>query len=510
MTAQPNPSGAGATSLSVLVPAYNEQYLVEDSLRRLLVLGNSPRLRRIQVIVVDDCSRDATPAALARFQQDLPHDGAGKFDWHFFRHERNQGKGAAVRTALEHAECELSVIHDADLEYHPRDLVQMIPLFLEENADAVFGSRFLPGRFKRALCFKHSIGNHLLTFLCDLASDLNLTDMETCYKMVRTELLKSIPLVSGDFRIEPELTIKLAKRGARIFEAPISYSGRSYQEGKKIGWKDAVKALMAIVRFKVSDHICKPDQYGSEVAVRLSRAPRYSRWLADLLRPHVGTRVLEIGAGTGSLTLNLAPRAEYCACDSNPLFVRELRKLGDTRPYLQAAEIDPADARSLPNGRSFDTVICQHVLGHVDDDAAVLRGIAAAVEDHGRILVLAPHAPWLYGSIDRSLGHRRRYTRRELAALADRAGMRCIHVIAYNRASSLPWWFSGRVLGRRHFGIVQVKFVNWITPVLRKLDRYLPLPALSLIAVFEKLPAGAPESAAQVVREPEAISSNGG
>ena len=203
------------TSLSVVVPVYNEQYLVESSLRRLLVLAESPLLTRVQIIAVDDCSRDHTSQLLHNFQQDLPADPSGKLQWLFLHHERNQGKGAAIRTALEHADCDLTVIHDADLEYHPRDLLQMVPLFLAEGADAVFGSRFLAGGFKRALFFRHSIGNHILTFLCDLASDLNLTDMETCYKMVRTELLQSIPLVSGDFRIEPEVTIKLAKRGAR-------------------------------------------------------------------------------------------------------------------------------------------------------------------------------------------------------------------------------------------------------------------------------------------------------
>lgn len=244
------------TSLSVLVPVYNEQAFVESSLRRLAVLAASSALQHIQVIVVDDCSTDQTPAVLSDFQAQrdgLP--GAPKFEWSFYRHERNQGKGAAIRTALAHAHCELSVIHDADLEYHPRDLLQMIPLFLEEGADAVFGSRFLPGRFKRALFFRHSMGNHLLTFLCDLACDLNLTDMETCYKMVRTELLKSIPLESRDFRIEPELTIKLAKRRARIFEVPISYSGRTYEEGKKINWRDGYRALFAIVKFALSDNI---------------------------------------------------------------------------------------------------------------------------------------------------------------------------------------------------------------------------------------------------------------
>ncbi len=143
------------------------------------------------------------------------------------------------------------------------------------------------------------MGNKFLTFVCDLACDLNLSDMETCYKMVRTDLLRSLPLVSRDFRIEPELTLKLAKRGARIYEVPIRYSGRTYQEGKKIGWTDGVKALAAIVRFRLSDRIFQPDRYGSELSPRLARAPRYTKWLANLVRPHLGQRVLELGAGVG-------------------------------------------------------------------------------------------------------------------------------------------------------------------------------------------------------------------
>ena len=125
------------------------------------------------------------------------------------------------------------MIHDADLEYHPGDLLKMVEVFLYEDADAVFGSRFMSGGYKRALFFRHALGNKLLTFLCDLVCDLNLTDMETCYKMVRADLLKSIPLESSTFDVEPELAIKLAKRGSRIFEVPISYSGRTYREGKK-------------------------------------------------------------------------------------------------------------------------------------------------------------------------------------------------------------------------------------------------------------------------------------
>src|ERR1700734_2731101 len=234
-----------STTLSVIVPAYNEQYLIEASLQGLSVLDESPGLQGVTVIVVDDCSTDGTAEATRRFQANLESSpNFKKFNWVWLRHEKNMGKGAAIRSALAHVDTHLVVIHDADLEYHPRDLLQMVDLFLYEDADAVFGSRFMPGGYKRALFFRHELGNKLLTFLCDVVSDLNLTDMETCYKMVRTELLKSIPLTSSTFDVEPELTIKLAKRGARIFEVPISYSGRTYAEGKKINWKDGVRALI--------------------------------------------------------------------------------------------------------------------------------------------------------------------------------------------------------------------------------------------------------------------------
>ena len=240
-------------SLSVIVPAYNEQYLVETSLGRLKILGESPLFHLVQVIVVDDGSKDGTAEAIARFRAAVEADGDDeKLRWVWLRHDQNQGKGAAIRTGLSRVDTELVVIHDADLEYHPGDLLQMVELFLYEDADAVFGSRFMSGGYKRALFFRHALGNKLLTFWCDVVSDLNLTDMETCYKMARADLLKSIPLESSTFDVEPELAIKLAKRGARIFEVPISYSGRTYSEGKKIGWKDGVRALWAILRYGAS------------------------------------------------------------------------------------------------------------------------------------------------------------------------------------------------------------------------------------------------------------------
>src|SRR5260370_34722725 len=183
----------------------------------------------------------------------------------------------------------------------------MVQVFLDEQDDAVFGSRFLASEYRRVLFFRHELGNRFLTLLCNVVSDLNLTDMETCYKMVRTALLKSVPLVGKGFEIEQEIAIKLAKRGARIFEVPIRYAGRTYQEGKKIGWKDGLRAIVAILRLGYSAYIYAEDVYGSQVLGRLNRAPRFTKWMADVIRPYVGQKVLGVGAGNGNATLPVSP-----------------------------------------------------------------------------------------------------------------------------------------------------------------------------------------------------------
>jgi glycosyltransferase involved in cell wall biosynthesis len=476
-----------STTLSVLVPAYNEQYLIEASLESLAVLDESPRLQHITVIVVDDCSKDGTAEAIRRFQAHLESSqDFKKFNWIFLRHKKNQGKGAAIRTALAHVETDLVVIHDADLEYHPRDLLQMVDLFLYEDADAVFGSRFMPGGYKRALFFRHALGNQLLTLLCDLVCDLNLTDMETCYKMMRSDLIKSIPLQSSTFDVEPELAIKLAKRGSRIFEVPISYSGRTYAEGKKIDWKDGVRALWAIFRYAASDNIYAADGHGGEILLRLNRAPRFSRWMADFIRPYVGSHVLEIGAGIGNLTVHLVPREVYWATDINPEYLGALKRLCNNRPYLHIAQVDATDAGSFPTGQSFDTVIFLNVLEHLTDDAGALRSVYSALENGGAAIVLVPSGPKLYGTLDEVLGHCRRYTEEQLIAAGQAAGFKCERLLKFNRPGVPAWWLNGKILRRKTFGLAQIRLLNMLTPIFRVLDPWLPLPPLSLIAIFRK------------------------
>ncbi len=497
-------------SLSVLVPAYNEEHLVATSLGRLAVLESSRILDRVQVVVVDDCSADATAEVLARFRRErglVPVgrsvlDGvevpvfrrpATRMEWIFLRHERNRGKGRAIQTALARAECEITIIHDADLEYHPRDILRIAQVFVDEGADAVFGSRFAGSEVRRVLMFRHELGNRLLTFLTNLVTNLNLTDMETCYKAVRTELLKSIPIRSNDFRLEPELAIKLAKREARLFEVPISYSGRTYQEGKKINWRDGFRALWAILRFALSAETYVPDAHGSHALARLGRAPRFNAWMADVVRPFVGARVLEIGSGTGTLTRQLVPRSRYVATDPNPLYLRALEAMSGDRPYLTAEACDVSDASTLPRiDGGFDTALALNVLEHVEDDRAALENLRSVLAPDGRVVVLVPAGEWNYGALDRSLGHRRRYTESSLRRVALDAGFEVRTMIPFNRGSSLPWWLLGKGLRRGRVRLFQMRILNLLTPLFRLVDRSLPLPPLSLVAVLERpLPTAA-------------------
>ncbi len=473
-------------SLSVLVPVYNEQHNVAPSLDRLHLLAQGAMLSQIQVVVVDDCSTDGTRQVLAAYADRMQRQPIPRIKWEFLRHERNQGKGAAIRTALERATCDVTAIHDADLEYHPKDLLRMLGIFETEHADAVFGSRFAGGEARRVLLFRHELGNRLLTFFTNLATNANFTDMETGYKAVRTDLLKSIPIVSNDFRMEPELAIKLAKREARIFEVPISYSGRTYREGKKINWRDGVRALGAIARFWISDEIYVEDEHGSQILGRLSRAPRFNAWLADTIDPYCGQRILEIGSGTGNLTRQLIPREQYVASDINPLYLNTLKGLLSERPYLNVTHTDVTKGETFPDlAGGFDTVICLNVIEHVEDDLEALRNIKRALGPGGRAVVLVPQDPKLMGSLDEVLGHKRRYTPETLAAVAKRAGFRVQDIVLFNRVGTPAWWLNGKLLKRRDFGLTQIMTLNLLTPIFRRIDAMLPFKALSLIAILE-------------------------
>ena len=253
-----NPSALENPKVSIVIPVYNEKATIDEILRRVLDTDV-----RKEVIIVDDCSTDGTRQMLenmaarqANGETSAPAQDGGDpvelRDLRFFFQAPNQGKGAALRRGFAQATGEIVLIQDADLEYDPRDYPILLEPLIEGRADVVYGSRFLGGP-QRVHYFWHYVGNRFLTLLSDIFTNLNLTDMETCYKVFRREVLTGITLRSQRFGFEPEITAKVAKKKWRVYEVPISYAGRSYEEGKKITWKDGFQALWCIVRYWAAD-----------------------------------------------------------------------------------------------------------------------------------------------------------------------------------------------------------------------------------------------------------------
>jgi glycosyltransferase involved in cell wall biosynthesis len=232
------------SKLSIVIPAYNEEttiHLILNKIKQVELIANLEK----EVIVIDDCSRDNTIGSLERFKQENPD-----FNINIHKHTVNQGKGAALRTGIQKASGDFIIIQDADLEYDPREYNLLLTPILENFADVVYGSRFAGGRPHRILFFWHTIGNKFLTTLSNMLTNLNLTDMETCYKVFRSHIVKGIELKENRFGFEPEVTAKISKiKGIRIYEVGISYYGRTYEEGKKIGWRDGFRAIYCILKY---------------------------------------------------------------------------------------------------------------------------------------------------------------------------------------------------------------------------------------------------------------------
>lgn len=466
------------TKLSVLIPVYNEARTLRTIISRVLEAETGLEM---EILCVDDASSDASWAILQELAtQDIRIRA--------YRHETNRGKGAAIRTAIEHITGDVSIVQDADLEYNPAEFKRVLKPIIDGRADAVFGSRFASSPERRVLFFWHSFGNRVLTGLCNVFNNLNLTDMETCYKAVRSDLLKSLRLQSDGFGIEPELTTRLAQWGARIYEVPISYDGRTYEEGKKIGWRDGVQAVWLLFYFRFLDTTFSQHS-GHTTLEGLSGARRLNRWILDQFSDIVGGRVLEAGCGVGNLTKLLLESDRLVAVDVDPFYVsmvdRAYGHLENVR--VETVDLQAPDWADPLHGEKFDTVLCINVLEHLEKDERAVVGFRSLLTDEGLALILVPAHMDLFSATDSALDHYRRYSRSDVEELFTTNGFGIVDIRPFNKLGVLGWRIN-KALKKTSVGKWQARLFDVAVIAAREIDRLPGLRGLSWIVIARKIP----------------------
>ena len=467
--------------VSVVIPSRNHRGTIGEIVRRVQAV---PLVS--EVIVVDDGSTDGTADILRAMSsvatgqaQDHP---AGDAKLRTLFHDRPQGIGAAWRTGFRHAVGEIIVTQHPSLQYDPADYPRLVEPIANGKADAVYGSRF-KADVRRVTYFWHAMASRLLTIVGNIVANLSLTDLLTAARAFRADVLRDLRLRSNGYGLGAEITVKLARIRARIYEVPVAYYGHPYWERIRYRWTDVFGILLNLLRYGLVDDLAKahPDYGGLK---RMERLTRYNAWLFEKIAPYLGQRVLEVGSGTGNMTAYLLGRDLVVASDNNPRYLGLLHNTFERTPNVDVCYLDLSelDLRPLAKFR-FDTVVILNVLEHIKDDVQTLARLREILEPDGRVVIISPILMALFSPMDRILGHFRRYERGELEAKIAEAGFTVEHVSYLNVLGMIGWYANFQILRRRAVPGFQSRLNDWLVPILRLEDRLRLRIGMSVLVV---------------------------
>ncbi len=453
--------------LSIIIPVYNEINTILEVIRQV---KQEPHDK--EIIIVDDCSNDGTRELLQGI-----HDN----DIRVIFNEENKGKGNALKQAFPLVTGDIVIIQDADLEYYPDEYGNLIEKILQGKADVVYGSRFLGAH--RVFHFYHYVGNLAINFMANVLLNTNLTDLMTGYKAFKSEVVRKIILEADGFGIETEITVEVFKRGYKVYETPISYNGRGYDEGKKIRWTDFFKCLYWLIR-----SISRGIDVGQDTLLKMRLMVNNNIWSYNKIKPFLGKNVLETGSGIGTFSKYLAGKdRDVVFSDINNEYLKYLKNRFISNPRVKVVKADASKPQESFSAEQFDTVISINVLEHLDTSDESLLGLCGILEKGGLLLLIVPAHKALFSLMDKRLGHYRRFSRKGLKEKVEAAGFSVQKAEYMNFLSAIGWFIAFNIFKKQAMSRFTIICADKLIPLTAFLERYIKFPfGLSVFLVAKK------------------------